>query len=266
MILAPKFDRDLTALLERRSGFDPLGGLIDALDPAPIEIPLGQIAIVFDTSAILRLPSLGKSDDIVDYLRTKHTGPVVVPGQVVQEFWNNHGNFIRTAAANLRQKVQDLKGAVEGLGSDVSEFAGKLDSVMDEFELAYGNVYEEGIARKTRTVLGALREKAIVSFANRDRFYRFADQRQKTKTPPGFQDAGDGDFFIWLDALSGLHSARSKRQRFSGVALVSFDKKKDWLSNGIPHPLLASEIKALFGAKFMVWDLNRLVTEVTEAL
>lgn len=266
MILPPKFDRQLNAMLERRKTFESLEDLILALDGTTAEVPFAETAIVFDSSAVLRLPSLRASEDIVDYLRTKHRPPVVLPGQAIQEFWNNHGDFIRTAAGKLRQRVNELRLEIAGLGTDLSEFVDRLDQMVDEFELSHGNLYDEGVARKTRSLLTALKEKAIVAYANRSSFQHFADQRQKTKTPPGFKDTGDGDFYVWLDAMAGLYLAHSRQQKFTCVALVTMDKKKDWTSNNLAHPILCAEVRSMFNAKFAVWDLNRLEREVTAAL
>lgn len=89
-----------------------------------------------------------------------------------------------------------------------------------------------------------------------------AENRKKTKTPPGFLDSKDGDFFIWLDMLEGLIVAQDRNIPFTQVALVTTDKKTDWSRGGIAHPILCAEVRTLIGVPFETWDIGKLMREV----
>lgn len=102
-------------------------------------------------------------------------------------------------------------------------------------------------------------------YAPRLRYKEIAAIRKRTKTPPGFRDEGDGDFFIWVDLLHGLQQAQLNKHSFSRVVLVSLDKKIDWSREGIAHPILVAEARALLNVPFEMWTLNDLAREVSAA-
>ncbi|MGJ3232691.1 MAG: PIN-like domain-containing protein [Oceanicaulis sp.] len=87
-------------------------------------------------------------------------------------------------------------------------------------------------------------ERAFVRFAPRNVFLEIASHRNATKTPPGFKDDGDGDFFVWVDLLYSI-KVLSAEYSFSSVLLVTNEKKKDWTRDGIIHPVMRAEVKAL---------------------
>ena len=90
--------------------------------------------------------------------------------------------------------------------------------------------------------------------------------RKRTRTPPGFKDDGDGDFFIWADFLTGLQLAQAKGSKFVRAILVTRDQKVDWSRAGIAHPILVAEMKALLGISFEIWSDERLNSEIEKAL
>lgn len=92
-----------------------------------------------------------------------------------------------------------------------------------------------------------------------------ATHRKRTKTPPGFKDDGDGDFFIWVDLLTGLQLARASSRQFSRAVLVSGDRKLDWSRNGIAHPILVAEVRALLNVPFEIWPTQKLADAVATA-
>ena len=49
-----------------------------------------------------------KTTDLRDYLETSHAGPLVLPGQVVQEFWNNTVAVIDTVSRSVKKKYDEL--------------------------------------------------------------------------------------------------------------------------------------------------------------
>jgi hypothetical protein len=120
--------------------------------------------------------------------------------------------------------------------------------------------------RKTAGLFQMLQDKAIVSFVPRLQYSAIAAQRKKTKTPPGFHDVGDGDFYIWADLLRGLQTARAASRDFGKVVIVTEDQKPDWSRSGMPHPVLAAEMRAMFGVPLEIWRLSTLAQEIIEAL
>jgi hypothetical protein len=89
--------------------------------------------------------------------------------------------------------------------------------------------------------------------------------RKKTKTPPGFRDDDDGDFFIWVDFLTGLLNARAAGESYGRVALVSLERKVDWSRAGMAHPILVAEVRALLNVPFEIWTIDRLAAEIAAA-
>jgi hypothetical protein len=110
-----------------------------------------------------------------------------------------------------------------------------------------------------------LQKRASVPYAPRLRFREIAAQRKKTKTPPGFKDEGDGDFFIWVDLLTGLQQARLEGQEFERAVFISHDQKVDWSRAGIAHPILVAEVKALVDVPFEIWNIQKLAGEIARA-
>jgi hypothetical protein len=115
-------------------------------------------------------------------------------------------------------------------------------------------------------LLKALSEVAIVAYAPRRRFASIAEIRRATKTPPGFEDAGHGDFFIWADSLLGLLEARDIGKAFSSFHLVTDDRKKDWCKGKVAHPILCAEASKLLGVDLYVTTLEELSHAIEDRL
>jgi hypothetical protein len=105
-----------------------------------------------------------------------------------------------------------------------------------------------------------------MAYAPRVKLVEIAALRRKTKTPPGFKDEGDGDFFIWADLLAGLQQERAAGKTFARAVLVTNDKKPDWSRAGRAHPILVAEAKSLLGIHFEIWDADKLATEISKLL
>jgi hypothetical protein len=108
----------------------------------------------------------------------------------------------------------------------------------------------------------ALKKKAAVSYAPRALFHEIGTYRKTTKTPPGFRDDGDGDYFIWVDLLTGLLDAQVRGEKYGRVVFVSLDKKVDWSRAGVAHPILVAEVRALLNVPFEIWTIDKLATEI----
>lgn len=262
--LASRAEREakIVDLLSRETKLPALDALIYAYKPEPREVNLATAAIVLDSSAFLRL---GPQADVVDYLNSKHQAPVILPGQAVQEFWNNNLNVADSIATGITKKFDELKKEILKVDETFQDFANRFSALIDEFRDSFGYAYDGSTVRRTMSLFEVLKEKAVISYVSRDRFMEIAAQRKRTKTPPGFKDDLDGDFFLWLDMLDCLLIARSRNVTFEHVVLVSNDRKPDWSREGIAHPILSAEMNALLGVPFETWDVPKLVRQVAAA-
>lgn len=257
-------EQKLLRVLDRRTEVDSISHLITALKGDRVDAPLEKTAIALDTSAFLRLPKLPRIADVLDYLSVTHRAPVIIPGQAIQEFWNNYTNVVDTVAVSLSKKFSDLRKdaeRVDGIDSvHLAQIAESLAALSEEF----GHVYSSNTNKQTTDMLEAFKIRAKVSYANRALFLELANHRKKTKTPPGFKDEGDGDFFVWLDALTGLIA--QPRRSFEKFVFVTLDEKPDWSRNGTPHPVLSAEVDALFQCPFEIWKPDKLAEEVARSI
>lgn len=257
-------DKALMSVLDRRRVLPALDALIDAVQPSSTPISLDETAVCLDSSVFLRLASHTHSADIIDYFTSKHTAPLILPGQAIQEFWNNQLQAVDTVASGLKRKFEGFKKDFSNIDPNFGEYADKMAVLLDEFGMEHGHIYDEATVHRTGRLFDVLRQKAVVPYVPRLLFNSIAAQRKMTNTPPGFRDPGDGDFFIWADLLRGLQISTKQRVRYSKVALVTEDSKKDWSRAGVAHPMLTAEIAALFRVPFEIWRLDRLAQEVAD--
>lgn len=252
-------EAELLKVLGRAGEIRALDALIQAYKPEPRDIDLAKAAIVIDSSAFLRL---GSQADVVDYLRARHDAPLILPGQSIQEFWNNNLNVADTIATGITKRFEQLRSEIEKVDRSFGNFAERFNALTDEFRASFGYAYDGNTVRRTMTFLELLRDKALTSYVTRERFAGLAAHRKRTKTPPGFKDDGDGDFFIWLDMLDALLDAKSRSMPFELVVLVTNDRKPDWSREGVAHPLLIAEVNALVSVPFETWDVAKLARKV----
>ncbi|MEH6459618.1 PIN-like domain-containing protein [Chitinimonas sp. JJ19] len=252
-------------VLDRRTAIESLDALVYALRPSHTATLLGRTAIGLDANVFLRLSGHAKSVDIIDYLSATHSAPLILPGQAIQEFWNNQLQAVDTVTSGLRKKFDSLKADFGKVDKNFGDYAAQIDELLEKFSAEHGHIYEEGTVRKTLALLEMLQKKALVPYAPRLKFREIAAQRKKTKTPPGFKDEGDGDFFIWVDLLTGLQKAKAAGHDFDLAVLISHDQKIDWSRAGIAHPILVAEAKALVGVPFEIWTIEKLASEIANA-
>lgn len=186
-----------------------------------------------------------------------------MPGQSIQEFWNNSLNVADPIATGISKRFDALRTELEKVDNSFNDFSGRFSNLVDEFRSSFGFVYDGGTVRRTMSLLEVLREKALTSYVSRSKFAELAAHRKKTKTPPGFKDEGDGDFFVWLDMLDALLIAKHRGLQFQHVVLVTNDRKPDWSREGIAHPVLSAEVETLVGVPFETWDVSKLVQKVS---
>jgi hypothetical protein len=258
-------EKRLIEVLDRQIECEAFSSLVSALQPAPSSLPLLETAIALDANAFLRIPSHPKAEDIIDFLSAAHTAPLIIPGQAIQEFWNNQLQAVDTVASTLQKKFDAFRLELGKLDPQFGDYVIRIQGSLDEFTTEYGHLFDEGLRRKTAAFLKMLETRALVPYAPRLRFQELAAQRRRTRTPPGFKDDGDGDFFIWVDLLTGLQRARAKAQHFSRAVLVSGDRKIDWSRNGIVHPILVAEVRALLDVPFEIWPIQKLADAIATA-
>lgn len=253
----------LEFVLDRKTEIDTLTELRQAITTSPqTRTPLGEIALGIDTCVFLRIGKHAKSADIVDYLSSRHAAPLIIPGQAIQEFWNNHLHTIDTHAAAIKKKHEELKKVTQQASIDFTDYHTRMESVITDFEANYGYIYDDGAKRRASNVLDTLKDAVTVPYAPRSRFAPIAANRKRTKTPPGFKDDLDGDFYIWLDFLYGLIKAKHEGKHFTKVVLITDDGKIDWSRAGMAHPILSAEIRCLLNIPFETWSLDKLSREI----
>jgi hypothetical protein len=249
------------ATLDRALTLDAIGALANAAfggDPVLHSADDTKVAIGFDTNVILRLGDKSRTD-VVDYLGSRTDAPMILPGQVIQEFWNNRLTAIETHAKSVREKFQALSDDVKKLGPEFGSFPEQFRSEEQDFATDYSFVLDPSALGRLQAVFKTLETKAILAYVPRAGFLVLADARDRTRTPPGFKDPGQhGDFFVWADYLLGLHLARTHGQTFDLAVFVTQDSKPDWSLRGRAHPVLAAEVRALVDVPFEIWDITML--------
>ena len=209
------FDPDLVeplrSILNLEVELDHLGKLREALKSSTQDtVPDSSIAIGLDTNVLLNLGKGRQGPDMVDYLSQQHQGPVILPAQALVEFWNNKLSSIQGLAERLQSAFDNLRQTIRELDPGYRRFAEGADALMEQFREQYGHVFDERLATQVITLLDGLDGRAIVPHLPRDLLVGIAEQRQATKTPPGFRDSGDGDFTVWAEFLHGLQLARAR--------------------------------------------------------
>jgi hypothetical protein len=257
----------LIATLDRATHIESLSVLVDSiLTSAPVNTPiaLSDTAVAIDANILLRLSTSPQGPNIADYLGTRHAAPFIMPGQIIQEFWNNQLGTVNSVAETISKHVETLKKAVKDIDSE-GQILEDIQRIPDKIQEDYGYLYDGNLNAKTKALFSAMSQGAKLIYSRRTLFLRIAEERKANKTPPGFKDQGHGDFFVWVDFLTGLQAAKREGKTFSRVVFVTQDQKADWVRGGVAHPILTSEVRALFSVPFEIWKMDRLIQEVNEA-
>ena len=249
-------------ILDRSTTIEALPALIDAINGEKPQCALDETAIGIDASAFLLLAAHKRSDAIIDYLGSKHSAPLILPGQAIQEFWNNQLSAVNTLSTNITRKLSELEKEIAKLGEEHSERLEDPKRALEDIRTSIALVYDQKNVRATASFIEILAKRADVSFVPREMFFVLAQQRKRSKTPPGFKDEGDGDFYVWADFLAGIVRAKRTGIAFNKSVFVTLDKKPDWSRERIAHPILAAEARAAGKKPFELWNLDRLAEEV----
>lgn len=253
-------------MLERSMTLDHLGALEVATQPSDLGIKLKQdfaaVALCFDTAGLINIAKHEKANDVLDYIGAEHQGPVVVSAQTLQEYWNNGISAFEGIADTLSKKFRELEGLVSNISENYPTLSARLRPLLDDFAYEYGHVLDERKAAQIGSVIKTLAARARTAEAPRERLAPIAAHRKLTKTPPGFKDDGNGDFFVWCDSLTALCEVQRLGQDFPAVVLVTDDTKKDWSTGGTTHPTLYAECVALLGVPLQCWSVKQFAAAI----
>lgn len=265
MTTAPNYEDEhlarLRKLMDRGETLDSRQALFNALEPrsrvAKPELKTDDFTLGFDTNAAFRVGLNGsRGDGALDYLRVRHRGPLVMPGQVLQELWNN-------SVEGLDPKAKKISKALENLNNEVSAIGLSLGPQGEAVETAVADLlasHADWIDPQARTIFERTMEvflaRAVVAHVPRSLFHPIAVARHNTKTPPGFRDDlnNNGDFFVWADFLLG--AMRTLTATTEAVIFVTNETKKDWSRNGVIHPLLMAEASLVVDRPFFMLSVD----------
>ncbi|MDR6841027.1 PIN-like domain-containing protein [Pseudoxanthomonas sacheonensis] len=253
----------LEAMLRRDAPISAFKQLASSFQASrAVEIRFENFAICLDSCVLINLSKRKDLEDIFDYFSTKHRAPLIVSAQSLLEFWNNHISSVETIASALEKRFSELEKEVLKVDGDFGSYSDEFKGLLGRFKDDYGHVHDKAIRRSLVSLVQRLSEVASVHEIPRSRFYRFASSRQSTKTPPGFKDSGDGDYFVWMDFLFGLAKAKQSGEKIEKAIMVTDDRKSDWSKGGVPHPVLAAEVDACIEVPFETWSLEQLAQRV----
>lgn len=259
--------------LGRSTPIDVIEGLRGALKQADhVAYMIPEAALILDTNAVFDIVKLEQSDKVLDYLTTKHVGPVILPGQVFTEYWNNRVNRIDSPIDPVLRSLKKLEETIATFGEmGFESYRSRLEEVVLDFRSSHVAVLDPSHARKVDGALEAISGVAKVVHVPRDEFWGIGRARKSDKTPPGFRDRADeyGDFFVWAEALFALMVEQEDRAGgapLTRAVFVTNDTKKDWSVRGSLHPVLRAEAKLLAGVEMDTWSVETLDKFVSKQL
>lgn len=228
--------------------------------------------IGFDTSALKayrRTPI--EWNRLLDRLDEKGVS-VVIPGQAIQEYWNNHRTFTKEDATRLKGLVDKLSAELGTAGVALgASLTGDLQNIVTSFEQETKELQNDPafLQRSIDVLDRALRDRQA-AFVPRTRFYELANVRLGSKMAPGFDDtkskaAALGDFFVWADFLLGamavVDAGRPRPPAGVGFGVfVTDDKKTDWRTGYLPHPALSAEFARASGLRLGIATFGEVRT------
>jgi hypothetical protein len=250
----------LWRVLNREIQIDSLQELRNGLQREsrrPKALESSRIAFGFDTNAIYRVGLDGtRGVDAVDYIRQRHNAPIIVPGQAVQELWNNILWGVERPAERLQKRLDDLSSAANEAGQNLGESGERVNNAINDLIRIHGEWIAPASQEILEYTLDALIAAGRIAYVPRYDFYRLARIRKETKTPPGYKDSlsNHGDFYLWADFLYGLVTANLSE--VDAAVLVTNDVKPDWSRSGVAHPILVAEAMSAGGLPFQLWTVR----------
>lgn len=230
------------------------------------DFDLASSALGFDTNAVFRLIRM-RSADAIDYLDTKHEGPLVLPGQVINEVWNQD-EVLPEAAEKVVGTLNQLRSQLQQLDEILADDA--LPALVADLDESSWMEFESlGQAQeRLRLFLDVVARRGVTPHVPRTHFGNLGVLRLSSKVPPGFKDRSKavnelGDFFVWSDFLLGCRLLANEAT--SAIVFVTNEKKKDWVtSRRRPHPVLVAEARALFGLPFRILSTEEFRSRTAE--
>ncbi|MES2171169.1 MAG: PIN-like domain-containing protein [Actinomycetota bacterium] len=153
------------------------------------DVPSQTAAVVFDTNALKHLRrDAAAASDVLVYLESESI-PVIIPGQVSQEFWNNHAAFVTD--------IEQLVGSLDGIIKKLDRFKGaedpsaRLSKTRDEIAAItadFQDVQNPNVLSESLSLWEKLLTLSTVHFVPRESFAEVGRIRFETKIPPGFAD------------------------------------------------------------------------------
>lgn len=154
--------QDLENVLTRSSSIDPVTPLIASLDVEADEVDLDRVAIGFDTNALLRVVGHRKSYEVIDYFGRARNAPTILPGQSVQEFWNNQSKGYGSVANKIRADFANLSRTIQSIDDRFDDFSLRFDELFSQFRGSFENVFDEDEQRSTKEFFENLRSFSVI--------------------------------------------------------------------------------------------------------
>ncbi len=252
-------ERQLLEALSRSAFQDPTWAKPRAIEPASVKLwDLGGVGLDTNVLKMYRREPL-EAANLVELLRAKGVA-LIIPGQTVVEYWNNHKVFARD---DWNQAINDLRKFNEKLSklgalAIVQDRLDELQKLVDEVSRDLQESTSSDFLDKSTSVLETLLEYALQPMVSRAVFYRVALARIGSKTPPGFADASAkgnlslGDFYCWCDFMFGALHVSSSLSTQKDFLFVTDDEKPDWKTGGSGHPYLLQEFSQVTGSRLAI--------------
>lgn len=167
-------ERKIAAILSREVALPALPDLVSAMQQKGLDRPLEKVAIGLDANVFLTLGGHARGAEVADYLATQHSGPLILPGQVIQEFWNNQLAAVDTLYASVKKRLDPLKLEISKIDVSDVEYLSEIESLLEKFGNDYESLYGAETRRATASLLDVLNQRAIVPFVSRRRFSEIA--------------------------------------------------------------------------------------------
>lgn len=234
-------------------------------------VPLADHASIGVDTNVLKIlrRDVGAAEQVLLTLKQYEVG-LIVPGQCVAEFWNNHQIFATADWGSYKGSLAKLGAQIEA-NNVGGQFERELAEISRLVELIATDLQETKSPQYlalSRTLMTSIAESAQIPMVSRIRFAELARIRNASKNPPGFADeklkgtTAYGDFFVWCDFLLGaLMVENADRDHF---AWVTEDSKPDWKTGAGGHPSLVEEFAWVTGRNLSILaygDLTRLISD-----
>lgn len=244
---------------------------LNALDAQPPDSLNDISAIGLDTNILKALRREAIFADRLS-LRLKAQGvSLVVPGQSILEFWNNHKIFASDDWSSFKSDLTRLTKRIENSNATgehaetVSGIGRLVDGLSSDLQAERAPEYL-GVSQN---LIRSLLEFASQPMVSRLKFADLARIRFSSKIPPGFEDdknktAPYGDFFVWCDFLLGAMCIAPSEVRHKYL-WVTDELKPDWKTGTGGHPALIEEFNWIHGGELSIVTYRELKSLIEEA-